>query len=117
MSQYSYEGDFINPAGSFIVVPNPNEEKGGYIIAVKVSTNDILQELINGAITSEEAYNLRLKGWRPHTNNTVFEDEDQAVEWIEGLEEFFEQDYEDYLEENHHSIVQMERYEMWRNEY
>jgi hypothetical protein len=51
---------------------------------------------------------------RPHTSGRVFASEDEALEWIEGSAEFFEQDY---LEENGPEIARQERYEMWRNEY
>lgn len=53
----------------------------------------------------------------PHTKGILFEDEDTANEWIESVAESFEEDYDNYLEENHDAIVQMERYEQWRNEY
>jgi hypothetical protein len=54
---------------------------------------------------------------RPHDSAPTFEDQGDALDWIESVEERFAEQEERYLEENHHAIVQQERYELWRNEY
>lgn len=60
--------------------------------------------------------------YRLHTSHASgdwpgFDEEADAIDSIEATEEFFERDYEQYVEENHYEIAQIERYEMWRNEY
>ena len=77
----------------------------------------ILAELLDGLIDEDEARLRRERMWRPHTNGLTFGEAEDVEEWIANLSEFFEQDYDDYLEENRYEIVQMERYEMWKNEY
>lgn len=52
-----------------------------------------------------------------HTSGLLFTEEDQANEWVEGVQERHEENYDAYVEENRHAIVQMERYELWRQEY
>jgi hypothetical protein len=42
---------------------------------------------------------------------------DDLIEIMEAIQESYDEDYDRYQEEHHHEIVQMERYEMWRNEY
>lgn len=56
-------------------------------------------------------------GITPHSKGMVFEDEDQAYEWIESVKERFEEQYDQYLEENHDAIVQQERYEAFLAEW
>lgn len=69
-------------------------------------------------------------GWRAHTTGTRWvvgdgekeyetyaDAEEAAGDWIEGVQDRLNDQEEDYIEENRHAIVQMERYEMWRNEY
>lgn len=46
-----------------------------------------------------------------------FEDSDDAYEYIDDLIERQKHAEEQYYEENRHAIVQMERYEQFRNEY
>lgn len=115
MSRYTYAGEYRNPTESFGVAPNPDGE--GFIITIALSADEILRELINGTITNEEAALQRERGWRPHTKGTVFDEHEDADEWIEGTAESFERDYDDYLEENSYALRQMEMYEMHRNEY
>jgi hypothetical protein len=50
-------------------------------------------------------------------NKVGQEEPDEMIEWLEGLQESYDEDFERYQEENHYEIVQMERYEQWRNEY
>lgn len=115
MSRYTYAGEFSNPTQNFIVVENPDGE--GFIIGVKQDAKAVLSDLLNGVITMDEANVLNSRGWRPHTKGQMFEDDSDAHEWIEGTAEFFEQDYNDYLEENSFEICRMEQYEDFRNEY
>lgn len=115
MSKYTYAGDFVNPTADFGVQPNPVGE--GYIVVVTETHQSILADLLDGAIDEEEARIRRERMWRPHTNGKVFDEAEDAEQWIESVAEAFEEDYDNYLEENHHAIAQMERYEMWRNEY
>jgi hypothetical protein len=128
MSRYTYAGDFVNPTTGWVVIPNPNPIRRAdddsiiesFIIGIPITDGEIVQVLRNeGADAANELLALRDKtgGYRPHTSETVFMNEDDATEYIESLEDFFEQDYDDYLEENHFELVRMERYEMWRNEY
>jgi len=104
MSRYSYAGGFQNPTDEYNVEANPNGE--GFILTVNVYCE-----------CGEPCCSKPKTGTRPHTNGAVFEDEDQAYEYLESLRDRFEEDYDDYLEENRHAIVQAELYEMWRNEY
>jgi uncharacterized protein YegP (UPF0339 family) len=58
--------------------------------------------------------------WRLHTgkwNVEGFEDEDMAYETIDSIHQTYEEQYDAYLEENRHAIVQSELYEMHRREY
>ena len=55
--------------------------------------------------------------YRPHTNGMRFPEHENAAKWIESIQEFLDNDYEDYANENSHAIAQMERYEQFRNEY
>ena len=115
MSRYVYAGEFVNPANCFAVAENPDGE--GYIVVVNMTAHEILDGVIDGNYTVEEAAEMQRRGWRPHTSAGVFAEWDDAREWIEGVEESFDADYEEYLEENRYEIAQMERYEAWRNEY
>jgi len=55
--------------------------------------------------------------YRPHSNGIFFDEHEEAVEWMEGVQSFLDEDYEDYCNENSYAINQMERYEQFRNEY
>lgn len=98
MSRYTYAGDFQNPTTGWII--KPVGKKFGIFIR-----------------STERADNGSIPADRRHTSAPLFASDDDAAEWIEGTAEFFEQDYDDYLEENHDSIAQMERYEAFRSEY
>lgn len=111
----TFHGTFVNPTESFCVRENPDGD--GWIVAVALTPADILSALLDGEIDESEARLQRERGWRPHTTARIFAESEDADEWIEGLHESFERDYDDYLEENSHEIAQMERYEQWRNEY
>lgn len=78
-----------------------DEESGLYFVAV---------------VTSYHRNNVP-KEWRPHTNGIKFEEPDMCDAWINAMEERWTQQEEDYLEENRHAIMQMERYDRHRMEY
>lgn len=65
--------------------------------------------------TNEDFYILTPNG--PHTSNIRFDDADEAYEYIDEMNDRWERDYDDYLEENRYAIRQSELYEQWRNEY
>lgn len=104
MSKYTYAGDFVNPTDSWRV-GGPNAE-GKYFIECH-RKEEIEHE---GQVGTFEF-------WSPHTSGHLFDEVEEAEEYMQGIEESFEEDYDDYLEENRYAIVQMERYEQWRNEY
>ncbi len=55
---------------------------------------------------------------RPHSNrDLVFEEYEEAIEYLDGLHEHFEEDYDRYLDEHHDDIRRQEEYENYRNEY
>lgn len=104
MSRYAYAGPYKNPTEGMKVMFNEGTQR--YYIAVP----DYCE-------CGNECCSRPLLGYHPHTGDMLFNDEDEAYEWLEGTEEFFERDYEDYLEENHDDIVRMEQYEAYKNEY
>src|SRR5262249_50838669 len=117
MSRYSYAGDFKNPTEGWQVIPNPNGD--GYVIGVPIDPKEIIAMTAAGDPDAQALAEMYQKndGYRPHTNGQVFADPEDAHASVESIEEFFEEDYDAYLEENSHAIAQMERYEMWRNEH
>lgn len=105
----SYSGEFTNPVGTWRVaaVPHPehpHEEQ--YVIQV-FREEDREIDGVSG----------RFSYWEKHTSAPTFDDEDEAHDWMDAVEEKYEEDYDRYLEENRYEIAQMERYEQWRNEY
>lgn len=61
------------------------------------------------------------KGWRTemvaHSSGKRFDEESDAWEWIEQMADSYEEMMDQYIEENSYQIAQMERYELWRQEY
>lgn len=53
----------------------------------------------------------------PHTRGIVFEEPDDAIDWIEAIQDAYDEQEERYLEENSYAIAQSELYEQFRNEY
>lgn len=98
MSRYTYAGPFVNPTTDWIV--KPVGKKYGVFIR-----------------TAERGENGSIPADRRHTSAPLFAEPEEASEYIDGMNEFFEEDYDQYLDENHDSIAQMERYEAFRNEY
>ncbi len=97
MSRYTYAGKFINPTEGWYV----KEVRGKFEIWIKFDREE------DGSAKAD----------RRHNSSPRFEEAEDAGEWIENTREFFEDDYENYLEENHDEIVAMERYEDFKNEY
>jgi hypothetical protein len=117
MSRYTYAGDFTNPVEAMGVAETMDGKF--YITVTETVTNR--QSIVDGnALTTIESVATTV---RPHTmhgeniDQNLFNELEDANEWIADLEETFERDYDDYLEENRYSLHQMELYEMWRNEY
>lgn len=104
MSKHTYAGSFRNPTTEWRV--STEQPNGKYIIEVKFE-EEIEHDGVTGIFV----------GWRPHTSAWEFDWHEDAVEHLEVLEQAYEEDYDEYLEENRHEIAQMERYEMWRNEF
>jgi len=112
MSRYTYAGEFKNPTENY------------YVKAVAVTEAD---EFDNLSETGDFVYEVWVRYDREsdgsaRPDNKIekagqFEEADEAEEWIEGVREFFEDDYSDYLEENRYEIARMEQYENFRNEY
>ncbi len=100
----TYHGIYVNPTTDWRVTLN--DETGKYFIEVPERCE-----------CGSECCSKPILSWRPHTKGLQFDEQDEADDWIESVSEKSEADYDQYLEENHHEIAQMERYEMWRNEY
>jgi hypothetical protein len=101
MSRYSYEGTFKNPTEGFYV---------------KGVVNDDGSEHWEIWIREERAADGSCPPDRQHSKKEKFDDPEVAHDFILGTAEFFERDYESYVEENHYAIAQMERYEMFKRE-
>lgn len=87
-----------NPANDYTVIAAPDGV--GYVIGVNRYCE------CGAACCSHPIVEVT-----PHTNGRIFEDEDEAYDWIEAVKERFEEQYDEYLQENHDAIVQQERYE------
>lgn len=109
MSKYTYAGDFVNPTDTWRVAQK-FDDKGEYLYSY-------IEVLRKKERTDEDGKVWKTEYWEAHTSGRAFPSDEEAYEYIEDIEQSFEEDYDDYLEENHDAIVQMERYEMWRNEY
>lgn len=108
MSKYTYAGDFVNPTDTWRVASTPDATKPeGYAYFIECHHRETRE--IDGVVGTFEY-------WAPHTGGYTFDTAEEANEFVDQVQEDFEEDYENYLEENHDAIVQMERYEMWRNE-
>lgn len=104
MSRYTYAGEFVNPTQGMRCSEEPNKD-GKWFVEVEERCE-----------CGHECCDKRILGYRPHTNGQLFDEPEDASDWIESLAERFEEDYDDYLEENRHSIVQMELMELHRRE-
>lgn len=108
MSRYTYAGDFVNPTSSWRIASKPDAaapEGVSYFVECHRSE----EKEVDGVIGT-------FSYWSPHTSGQEFSSVEDAEEYIEGIDQAFEEDYDDYLDENRYAIAQMERYEMWRNE-
>jgi len=106
MSRYTYAGDFSNPVNNMRVSLEPNTDGKWFIECFRQESK-----------TDTAGRVWKTEYWEPHTSGMTFDEPEDGHEYLDNLEETFEQDYDDYLDENRHAIVQMELYEMWRNEY
>jgi hypothetical protein len=53
----------------------------------------------------------------PHSRGIFFEEPDDAIDWIEAIQETYDEQEDRYLEENSRAIAQSELYEQHRNEF
>jgi hypothetical protein len=97
VSRYIYAGPFSNPASAYIVKERKDGRAEVYFHADRAADGSAPKD-------------------RPLNPRRVFDDAEEAHEWIEQTREFFEEDHSQYLEENSHEIARMEAYEDWRNE-
>jgi hypothetical protein len=122
VSRYTYAGPFTNPTLGWQAIENPDTSVGGWVVGIPITNDEIVSLMRHDVRAASELLALKDQtgGYRLHTAGKVFKGEDaedQAMEYINDLEQFFEEDYDQYLEENSHEICRMERYEQWRNEY
>ena len=103
MSRYTYAGPYRNPTENFYVREFVNDAE-----------DTVLYEIW---IRSPRDKDGSAPADRKHSTAPSFETAEEAQEWLDNLEDFFERDYDDYLEENGPELVRMELYELWRNEH
>lgn len=96
MSRYIYAGPYRNPTEGMYVRP--------------------VGEKFEIWVRSDRAEDGSAPPDHKHTSAPSFEDEGEAHEWLDDLAAFYEEDYDQYLDEHHDEIVAQERYENWRNE-
>lgn len=107
MSRYSYHGEYVNPADSYFVKEIADGRFAeGVRFEIWVRSRERNRD---GSIDADRKGKFRF--------NNSFTDQDAAEEAIDSIHEFFEDDYDNYLEEHHDEIVWQERYEQYRNEY
>lgn len=97
MSRYTYAGPWRNPTESWFV----QEVSGKFEVWKRYERES------DGSCKADAPFNPP----------KVFDCGEDAEEYISDIKEFFEEDYDDYLEENHYEIARMEAYEQFRNEY
>ena len=97
MSRYQYAGPFKNPTEGFFV-KSVGEKWEIWIRFDRESDGSC-------------------KADRRHKTAPRFEDQGDALDWIDDLRQSVEEDYDQYLDEHHDEIAAMERYEAFRNEY
>lgn len=103
MSRYTYAEPYRNPTEGMYVKEFVNDAQDEWQYEIWVR--------------QERAEDGSAPPDHKHTSAPTFDTMEDANEWLDGLSEFYEQDYEQYLEENHTELVRMELYELWRNEY
>jgi hypothetical protein len=96
MSRYTYAGEYKNPT------------EGWYIKKVG--------DKFEVWVRSDREKDGSAEPDRKHTSAPTFDEAEDASEYITDKAEFYEEDYSDYLEENHDAIAAMERFEAFRNE-
>jgi hypothetical protein len=70
-----------------------------------------------GPISGVGPYIVLTSDGTPHTRGILFEDESDAYDWIEAIQEAYDEQEDRYLEENSRAIAQSELYEQHRNEF
>lgn len=96
MSRYTYAGPYRNPTEGFYV------KTVGDKFEVWLHFN----READGSAQPD----------RKHTSAPSFDEAEDAGQYIEDLHSFFEDDYSDYLEENHSELAAQDRYEAFLNE-
>lgn len=66
--------------------------------------------IVKGEFERHSAYFRKTAPWVGE------EDHENCVEMMEGLQESYDRDWDDYQETHHYEIVQQERWESFRNE-
>jgi hypothetical protein len=98
------------------VGPCPNFRDGDWQVAPDADGNYFIwvKETSRGP-----AQGLKNVEWRKHSAkwNDGSMDPDQLEETIDAMQERIEEQYDQYLEENHFEIAQMERYEAFMREH
>lgn len=141
MSRYTYAGNFRNPTESWTIKSGaelldeamreatedrqPDKDLHGLSEGVELDPDLLyvaIAEPVNCDCPCPSCHAVLRTRHRLHTSHATgkwegCQDWTDADELIENIRERFEEDYEDYLDENRHSIAQMERYEMFLNEW
>src|SRR4051812_20853907 len=104
MSRYTYAGPFKNPT------------EGWYVKGIFSPDGDH-EPRFQIWIHHDREKDGSAEPDRRHTSAPEFECEEEAAEYIQGMQEFFEEDYSEYLDENGPEIARMEMYEDMRDEY
>jgi hypothetical protein len=107
MSRYSYHGSPHQATNQWRIAHDPARDERGedaYFVEVDVACPC-------------DCSHCTARVFQPHSNGMFFAEYEQADEWIESVQSFLDDDYDEYYEENRYHIVQMERYEIMRNEW
>jgi hypothetical protein len=107
MSRYTYVGKFVNPVEGMGYELGDDDK---YYITVEDSSP--CPHCGKPEVTTRRHSMHGEKGDRQG-----FDEAEDAIDWLEGTREAFEDDYDNYLEEHHDDIVAQERWENFRNEY
>jgi hypothetical protein len=122
MSRFTYAGPYRNPTSDWVVmrvgeVVQSLEDRG--LLEGEIAEGDLDKFCIavkDFCACGEPCCSKPLLGYRFHTSAKFFDEFEDADAYVEAQADFFEADYDQYLEENRHAIVQMELYEMHMRE-
>jgi hypothetical protein len=84
----TYAGPFKNPTEGFRCSEQPDGD-GKWFVEVEERCE-----------CGSECCSRPVLRYRPHTNGQKFDEPEDVIDWIESLEEHFEEDYDQYLEES-----------------